>query len=212
MMRERFDAKTPEVLGKWYDMAFKKGDLKMSRLFYNEMLDHLEVPFDKSLKLLDIACGNGHLLHEAEKRVASFGMDISRVGIARAGQVAAKSELQVGIAENLPYANCCFDYVVCLGSLEHFLDMQKALQEMHRVVKKNGRILLLVPNNDYLVFKVIGKPPLYQVNERWMSMAEWKMLIAKYLVIKEAKSFNTHWFFKWIPIKYCCHFAFICVK
>ncbi|MCX6818626.1 MAG: hypothetical protein NT129_01345, partial [Candidatus Aenigmarchaeota archaeon] len=46
--------------------------------------------------------------------------------------------------------------------------------------------------------------------ERWMNQQEWASIIKKYLKIKEIKKYNTRWYFKWIPTKYCCHFAFIC--
>ncbi|MCX6818624.1 MAG: class I SAM-dependent methyltransferase, partial [Candidatus Aenigmarchaeota archaeon] len=160
-MRERFDAKTSEELGKWYDMAFSKGNLKMKGNFYPKMLAWINLPSDNSKKLLDIACGSGFLLKEAEKQVDTYGIDISHVAIKEAEKIAKNSNIKVGTAEKLPYKDNFFDYVICLGSLEHFINMEKGLSEMRRVMKPNAIANILVPNSDYLIFKFIGQPPLY---------------------------------------------------
>ncbi|MCX6818596.1 MAG: class I SAM-dependent methyltransferase, partial [Candidatus Aenigmarchaeota archaeon] len=125
------------------------------------MLNYINVPYDKKLILLDVACGNGHFLKEAEKRVTCFGIDVSDVAVARAKKNATKSDIRRGQGEKLPYKDNYFDYVTCIGSLEHFINMEKGLSEMRRVMKPNAIANILVPNSDYLIFKFIGQPPLY---------------------------------------------------
>lgn len=209
-MRSRFDAKSHKELRKWYNHAFSKGDLKSDTSFYNQMLDNLKVPFNNKLRLLDIACGNGYFLREAEKRVTCFGIDISDVAITKAKKIAAKSDVRRGEAEKLPFKDDYFDYVTCLGSLEHFINLSQALSEMLRVMKHGAIANILVPNSDYLVFKFIGQPQLSQVNEKWMTQKEWTDIIEPYFRIRGVKRFNTRWFLKWIPTRWCCHIGFIC--
>ena len=55
----------------------------------------------------------------------------------------------VGPAEKLPFADGQFDFVSCLGALEHFLDPTRALREMVRVATPDAEFLLLVPNADF---------------------------------------------------------------
>ncbi len=210
-LRTRFDAKSPKELRKWYNQAFSKGDLKSDIKFYHQMLDHLNVPYNNKLRLLDIACGNGYFLKEAEKRVRCFGVDISDVAIAKAKKIAAKSDVRRGEAESLPYKDNYFDYITCIGSLEHFIKMEKALSEMRRVLKNGGLANILVPNSEYLIFE-FKSPEHCQINERMMSLEEWTDIIKEYFVIRNVKKYNTRWYLKWIPLKYCCHFAFICMQ
>ena len=85
--------------------------------------------------------------------------------------------------QSLPFANHTFDYVTCIGSLEHFLDMRASIQEMSRVLKPQGTACILLPNtysilgNVYKAFKTgistIDPQPL----QRYAARGEWAMLL-----------------------------------
>ena len=51
----------------------------------------------------------------------------------------------VGSATDIPLADSCFDTVVCTEVLEHVPNPLKALQEMHRVLKPGGHLILSTP-------------------------------------------------------------------
>lgn len=111
-------------------------------------------------KLLDIGCGGGYLLEKANiAGMKTTGIDISKKAIEKAQKRAFKSELIVGAAEKLSFKNKHFDFIVCLGSLEHFLKPEKALSEMYRVLKDNGLLCIVLPNRwaiDAVLDGVIG--------------------------------------------------------
>jgi demethylmenaquinone methyltransferase/2-methoxy-6-polyprenyl-1,4-benzoquinol methylase len=44
--------------------------------------------------------------------------------------------------ENLPYKDQFFDHVVCFGAFPHFGDKEKALEEMGRVLKARGTLMI----------------------------------------------------------------------
>ncbi|MCD8038177.1 MAG: class I SAM-dependent methyltransferase [Lachnospiraceae bacterium] len=46
---------------------------------------------------------------------------------------------------NLQFANDTFDYIICNHVLEHIVDLPKALSELKRVLKKNGKAIVTVP-------------------------------------------------------------------
>ena len=46
---------------------------------------------------------------------------------------------------NLPFKSNSFDFVLCNHVLEHIYDDNKAMKEIHRVLKKNGTAILQVP-------------------------------------------------------------------
>ena len=72
-------------------------------------------------RILDVACGNGHLLYLAElKGLKAHGIDISKVAVANAIKRTKNAQIVVGDGENIPFPSNYFDYVTCIGSLEHF--------------------------------------------------------------------------------------------
>jgi ubiquinone/menaquinone biosynthesis C-methylase UbiE len=102
-------------------------------------------------RALDVACGPGSWLQAiAERGAITAGIDISQVALDVCRSAVPEAELHCGPAERLPFADRQFDFVSCLGALEHFLDIEVSLQEMIRVAKTNASILLLVPNADFL--------------------------------------------------------------
>jgi SAM-dependent methyltransferase len=101
-------------------------------------------------RALDVACGPGRWLQAvAERGAITAGIDISQVALDICRSAVPQAELHCGPAERLPFADRQFDFISCLGALEHFLDIEGSLQEMIRVAKTNASILLLVPNADF---------------------------------------------------------------
>jgi ubiquinone/menaquinone biosynthesis C-methylase UbiE len=98
-------------------------------------------------RVLDIACGMGELsLLIAQKGAEVYGIDMSPEAIESARRLSKKAGIpcryEVGDAQHLPYPDGYFDKVICSSSLEHFKDDTLALNEMRRVLKDNGRVVL----------------------------------------------------------------------
>jgi ubiquinone/menaquinone biosynthesis C-methylase UbiE len=55
-----------------------------------------------------------------------------------------------GNITNLPYQDNTFDLTICSETLEHIPDYQKAISEIFRVTKRNGYVLITVPNSEQL--------------------------------------------------------------
>jgi ubiquinone/menaquinone biosynthesis C-methylase UbiE len=105
-------------------------------------------------KILDIACGGGVLsLKIAEKGCEVHGIEISEDAINSAKRLAEREkiacEFEVGSAEDLPYQDGYFDKVVCSSSREPFKNDLKALKEMYRVLKPNGKVVLTTDSFTY---------------------------------------------------------------
>ncbi len=70
----------------------------------------------------------------------------------------------------LPYPDNHFDNVLCITVLEHLIEPQKAITEMKRVLKKNGKIIVSAPflypthdaPNDYWRFTKYGMELLFK--------------------------------------------------
>lgn len=104
-------------------------------------------------KLLDIGCGN--------KPYKKFLECTEYVGLDTDEKVSPDI---VGDVTNLPFEDETFDSILCTEVLEHIPDITKALQEMYRVLRKDGNIYLTVPMywclhyepNDYYRFTKYG--------------------------------------------------------
>jgi SAM-dependent methyltransferase len=130
-------------------------------------------------KLLDVACGTGEWLMAVNGLGAiTVGIDISQVALDACNRYLTNTELHCSPAENLPFGDREFDFISCLGALEHFLDPQSALREMVRVAKPNAMFLLLVPNSGFLTQRLGLYRGTDQVDlrEEARSLEGWKEL------------------------------------
>ncbi len=99
-------------------------------------------------KILDLGCGNGisaRLLNEANFDVV--GTDISPLFLKEARKwVNPKLQYHVCDVVELPFESESFDVICSNELIEHLPDVETALTEMIRVVRKGGRIVLSGPN------------------------------------------------------------------
>jgi ubiquinone/menaquinone biosynthesis C-methylase UbiE len=98
-------------------------------------------------KVLEVAVGTGKNLRYYSHDCQIIAVDISREMLKVARQRAVKLDIKVhfslAAAEDLPFPDHCFDTVVSSLSTCTFPNPAGALQEMARVCKPSGQILLL---------------------------------------------------------------------
>jgi len=98
---------------------------------------------------LDIGCGPGHLSFRLTTRFANVcAVDPSASMLQTLGEEAARRGMtrirtQVARAESLPFPDASFDLVATRYSAHHWLDVPRALQEMRRVLRPGGQVLVL---------------------------------------------------------------------
>ena len=98
--------------------------------------------------ILDIGCGTGELLSLISKRegVTLSGIDISPEMIRIAREKLGKgSDIRLGDSEELPWKDNSFDVVMCIDAFHHYPHPQKALSEMHRVIRPEGHLIIADP-------------------------------------------------------------------
>ena len=161
----------------WYNQHYSAKGLQSMRpaAAYPVFLDLLQVR--PGTRLLDVSCGSGFLLAAAHTRgVDAVGVDLSDQAVRMARQVAPAARLAVGAGEQLAFKTATFDYVSCLGSLEHFLDMGRGVQEMLRVAKPDARFCIMVPNENFIGWRVLGHQGTAQqdINEHLLSLGAWR--------------------------------------
>ena len=106
------------------------------------------------------------------------GFDISSVALQVCRKYLPRAGLYCAAAEQLPLNNQQFDFVSCLGALEHFPDPREALREMTRVAKPSALFLLLVPNAGFLPLRLGLYSGTHQAKvwEDVRSIGEWQDL------------------------------------
>lgn len=98
-------------------------------------------------RLLDVGCGNGLTLAAAARLGAdTHGVDFSAEGLALAKRNSPQTEFVKADGCRMPLTSADFDLVLNVGSLEHYLDPALGVREMRRVVRPDGRVLILVPD------------------------------------------------------------------
>ena len=96
-------------------------------------------------QVLDVATGAGYVAGAAAARGAhATGLDFSAEQIELARRYYPGMTFQVGEADDLPFADASFDCVVSAFGMPHFPDPERALAEMYRTLKRNGRVAFTV--------------------------------------------------------------------
>lgn len=116
------------------------------RKFQRPVFSHLSRT--SGIKILDIGCGTGEFLKTLQKKSSGeihlYGIDLSPKMLSIACKKLPSSvKLQQADVHHLPFPDNSFDYVLCMESFHHYHDQQKALSEMARVVKKQGKIIIV---------------------------------------------------------------------
>ena len=120
------------------DRYWRKRTIKISKLGVGE-------------SFLDIACGTGDLSIEALKTKPAKIVAIDFAENMLRGFYVKKSKLNLNgkvemvqaNAERLPFPENTFDTAAAAFGVRNFGDLKSGLIEMHRVLKKNGRIAML---------------------------------------------------------------------
>ncbi len=109
-------------------------------------------------KILDAGCGDGYylyLLSNLGRKLKLTGTDFDLPGLkaARKNLKDKKTSLvKANLMKRLPFKSGNFDKIVMSEVVEHLPDDVKGLREIRRVLKKNGILVITVPNHNYPLF------------------------------------------------------------
>ena len=108
------------------------------------------IPHIQGQRVLEVSFGTGYLLMQYADRFDTYGIDYNEKMVLTAKNnldrrgIAAK--LQKADVESLPYEDEMFDCVVNTMAFTGYPDGMKAMSELHRVLKKGGKLLLVDVN------------------------------------------------------------------
>jgi len=124
-----------------------------NELYQEEQINKLNIiksniKVNKSTRLLDLGCGTG----------VSSNFDCFVVGIDANKYLLQQNNNNkkiFGTAENLPFKNNSFDYVISVTSLHNFEDISKSIDEMKRVCKLNFLFSVLKKSQKFGLIKAL---------------------------------------------------------
>jgi ubiquinone/menaquinone biosynthesis C-methylase UbiE len=143
----------------WFD------EIKMSRYrLVPQLPEFVQFKKYKGLKILEIGCGIGTDLTNFAENNFVFGTDISRQSLNLAEKNfklrGLKGTFIKASATKLPFNDEYFDLIYSCGVLHHIPDVKNAISEMKRVLKPNGKIIILLYNLKSplgFIFKLFGE-------------------------------------------------------
>ncbi|MFH8120048.1 MAG: class I SAM-dependent methyltransferase [Candidatus Aenigmatarchaeota archaeon] len=173
-----------------------------------EVIEFVEENKENVGKVLDVGCGNGrNLIPFAKLGFECYGIDFSKKMIEVAKdkfkKLNLKGNFKVGNATRLQFPSETFDYLICIAMLHHLNkeDGEKAIKEMKRVLKNNGKGLIIVWNKysfSHLDFVFKPKETLIpwkrkgKIYFRYYYLYDWwelKKILEKYFKIKKTSGF-----------------------
>lgn len=142
---------TPEELRKLYNKRYfsthyetvQKGSNKFKRIIRSQ---RHRVRFVKRHvqqgTLLDVGCGTGYFLYACKKKFDCYGFDVTEVNRKNIEDV-----LEIKFFfNNMQEINQKFDVITLWHSLEHFQAPFETLENMKKILKSNGKLIIEVPN------------------------------------------------------------------
>ena len=145
-----------EINRKVYDNIAEHWNTR--REFCWRPVDNFYDTIPKNGKLIDLGCGNGRHLKLAQEKGFNvtdlYGCDISEKQL-EVTKTAGFDNIKQCNFTDMPYDDETFDFMICIAALHHLPDPElqlKALNEMYRIMKASGKLLLSnwFPNKNYM--------------------------------------------------------------
>lgn len=133
-----------------YDSYWKKKMKHHDDKFFRDRWIRITKYVDSNSKVLDVGCGDGMLGERLmQKGCDVWGIDVSEVALKKASGKGMKTKRVDLSRGSLPFASNSFDWTILSCVLEHLPNPEKILNEACRVVKRNGKIVVVIPNIAY---------------------------------------------------------------
>ena len=146
-----------KIFGKGYGQYLSQQSwrLEKAKRLLNIILEKNFLTHDSEIKLLDIGAGYGFFRKAAEEAgIKTTGLEISAYANQASkelfGLSAVKGEIQDYFPGNKFEIICAFDVI------EHFQNPDSLIENIIRLLKKNGTLAIRTPNLDSLEFKALG--------------------------------------------------------
>lgn len=111
---------------------------------YFDIINNL-INLNKNVVLLDLASGTGSMIEFSSPKINyKVGIDISLKMLYKSKLKNNKNctGLLQSVGERLPFKESIFDVITCRNGLHHYCDIVSGLNEIKRVIKNSGQIII----------------------------------------------------------------------
>jgi ubiquinone/menaquinone biosynthesis C-methylase UbiE len=133
--------------------------------------------------VLSIGCGPAII----EAGLAERGFNVTGLDVSKDALDLAPENLRTveGSAENMAFSDSCFDAVICIASVQFIEKYKQAIQETARVLKRGGKLLVMLLNPYSEFFKEKSKNPDSYINKiKHTDLKEIERTIAEYFSVR----------------------------
>mgnify|MGYP001449486032 CR=1 FL=1 len=139
-----------ESIANKYDLMNDLMSLGIHRKWKRDLVKHLDLDKNKNNSILDLGCGTGDIISNIIKskknlKFQAYLVD-PNIKMIEEGKKKLKKKNLIWLSsygENLPFKNNKFDLVTMAFSLRNVENIKKTLNEVNRVLKKNGQFICL---------------------------------------------------------------------
>jgi 2-polyprenyl-3-methyl-5-hydroxy-6-metoxy-1,4-benzoquinol methylase len=141
----------PEIHEGW-EIAYRTPEHeRVTDLIFGRIVDEVGAPPEAAW--LDVGCGpayhairlagRGHRVHAMD--FSDTALKLARRNVERAG-LTERIDVSAGNVLDLPFPDASIDYTLCWGVLMHVPDIATAVQELSRILRPGGRMLISESN------------------------------------------------------------------
>lgn len=116
------------------------------------------MPMSPTARVLDVGCGTGELLKRLRAQypnAALAGLDpVAEMLAVASTKLGGRHDLRIGYADSLPWSSGSFDVVVSCNMFHYITHPVRALQEMGRVLRPGGSLVLTDWCDDYIACRI----------------------------------------------------------
>ena len=158
---EEYWGKAIDPDGKERNLAGER-DTKIRNL-YNDDINFVEKL--EPGRILDAGCGFGFFLSALSNKWDKYGLELSEYCVNYISKNFPNIQVKDEIVENNPYEPEYFDVIYSFHVIEHVKDPQKHLNSLHKMLKKDGSLIISTPNINSFVarrfkgnYRLLGLP------------------------------------------------------
>ena len=136
-----------DIIAPFYDRIIHKLDLR-------RLINFLKLP--ASGRMLDAGGGTGRV--SSRLRTMIDDVVVCDVSLPMLKQAKLKGRLWTvqSHIEQLPFPDDSFERILVVDALHHFCDQRQSIQELMRVLKTGGRLVIEEPNIDKFIIKWVA--------------------------------------------------------
>ncbi len=143
--KENFISQIFSNVSKQYDFMNDLMSLGLHRTWKEKLIEIMDINNDSII--LDLASGSGDLTKIVKKKFSCdcivFDSNLEMINQAKTKLQDFKIKYINGNAESLPFKKNFFDHVMVSFGLRNFTDIERSLNEVHRILRKNGKFFCM---------------------------------------------------------------------